>query len=155
MCRIIVKYKGWIRLIVFIVGIAIINSILSYFLVPAGNYSRWVQHDAVTPENTYDLITFGASESMRTWDSKRADEILGTHSFNMGSSATYLDGGIYATFQDTMLHQSPKRVIFILGRYEMASEEESPLAYIAVAPYLSSFRVRTEYYWRTIKMGEP
>lgn len=153
MCSIITRYRGWIRLLVFICGIVVLNSLLGFLLVPAGAFSRWVQHEAVTPENTYDLIAFGSSETLRTWDSPWADELLGIKSFNMGTSATYLDGGVYATFQDTMLHQNPSRVIFFLGRYEMISEVESPKSYIAIAPYLSSYRVAAEYYFRTIHMG--
>lgn len=149
----IAKYAGWIRLIGFIFGFVILNALFCFLFVPAGEYSRQVQHDAVTPENAYDLIAFGASDSLRTWDSQTADELLGTHSFNMGSSATILNGGIYATFMDTMAHQNPERVIFILGRFEMAAgDEEDPLSYIAIAPYLSSPKYALDYYFRTIHM---
>ncbi len=149
----ITKYAGWIRLIAFIFGFIILNAVFCFLFVPAGEYSRQVQHDAVTPENTYDLISFGASDSLRTWDPQTADALLGTHSFNMGSSATILNGGIYATFMDTMSHQNPERVIFILGRFEMTSDDdEDPISYIGIAPYLSSPKFALDYYFRTIHM---
>lgn len=147
------KNAAWIRFVAFILGIVILNEILCFLFVPAGNFSRWVLHDVVTPENSYDLIAFGASECIKTWDSQTADAILGTHSFNMGSSATHVDGGIYATFQNAMAHQKPERVIFILGRYEMVSENESPQSYIVIEPYLSGPQYALSYFLNTVKMG--
>lgn len=150
----IAKCAGWIRLTAFIFGFIILNYLFCFLFVPAGEYSRQVQHEAVTPENTYDLISFGASDSLRTWDSQTADALLGTHSFNMGSSATILNSGIYTTFMDTMSHQNPERVIFILGRFEMnKDDDEDPLSYIAIAPYLSNPKLAMDYYFRTIHMG--
>ena len=148
------KIKPWIRLVVFLFGIVVINEILTFLLVPAGQFSRWVQHDAVEPENTYQLITFGASESLRTWDSQTADEILGIKTYNMGGSAISLEGGIYANFIDTMEHQSPDRVILIMGRYEMGGYKEPAKSYIAVAPYLSNQKNAWSYFMRLMMDGE-
>lgn len=145
--------KAWIRLILFLLGIVVINQVLTFLLVPPGRLSRWVQHYSVTPENSYDLITFGASESMRSWNSQKADEILGIHTYNAGGSAISLEGGIYATFRDTMERQNPDRVIFIVGRFEMAGYKEGTQAYTVVTPYLSDKKNAVEYFFRMLPYG--
>lgn len=145
--------KAWIRLIIFLIGIVVINQALTFLLVPPGRLSRWVQHYSVTPENSYDLITFGASESMRSWNSQKADEILGIHTYNMGGSAISLEGGIYATFRDTMEKQNPDRVVFIIGQREVGGYKEDAQAYIAIAPYLSDKKNAVEYFFRMLPYG--
>lgn len=148
------KYVASIRLIVFIIVFFIINEIITFFLVPAGSFSRWVEYDAVTPKDSYDLVAIGSSELLRSWDSNRADELLGIHTFNMGSSSTILEAGVYITFKNIMAYQNPKRVLIMVNRYSMTGEKiEHPRAYIGVASYLSNPSAKVKYFFRTLQMG--
>ena len=82
-----------------------------------------MEYDAVTPKDSYDLVAIGSSELLRSWDSNRADELLGIHTFNMGSSSTILEAGVYITFKNIMAYQNPKRVLIMVNRYSMTGEK--------------------------------
>ena len=127
--------KTAFRIIIFIIGIIVINQILSFLLVPHVCYARKVQHDILYSEEPYDLIAFGSSEMFYAFDAPYAGEVLGKKCYNMGTSGTALVGGVYATFRDTMRYQSPKTVIIFLGTDLMYDGTEATMAYVGIEPY--------------------
>ncbi len=136
-------------IIVFVLGIVLINHCMSFLLVPHVSYARQVLHDITETDASYDVICFGSSESLYAFDSPRASEMLHQPCYNMGTSGTTLNGGVYATFQDVLEYQSPEKVIVILGRLSLVEgSSETAVAYAGLSPYLCSLQSKWNYYWR-------
>lgn len=91
------NFKQYFRLIIFLIGIVVINLILTYCLLSAGEYSRVVLHEATGQGKNYDLVIFGSSEAQAAWNSDKADNVLGINTFNMGGTAVYWRGGNLST----------------------------------------------------------
>ena len=119
-------------------------------MIPYVSYSRKVQHDILWSNCAYDIVCFGSSESFYAFDAPYAGDTLGKNCYNMGTSGTTLDGGVYATFDNVMRYQSPKTVMIVLGITSMtASEPENAIAYVGIEPYMRGFASKLGYFARS------
>ena len=147
------KNRRIVVYIVFITGIIVINHILSFLLMPWESYFRQVMHDIISTDDSYDVICFGSSESLYAFDSPLASELFNCNCYNVGTSGTTLDGGVYASFQAVMRKQSPSKVLIITGCTTMLTNDEDAIAYTGVQPYLHDFRSGWNYFWRMAFTG--
>ena len=136
--------------LIFVFGIILINQLLSFLLIPYVNYSRKVQHDILWSDQEYEVVCFGSSESFYAFDAPFASDTLGMKCYNMGTSGTTLNGGVYATFDNVMRYQTPRTVIIVLGITSMtASDQENAVAYVGIEPYMRGFQSKLGYFGRS------
>ncbi len=148
------RRKSVIRLIIFLCLLWGIGRVLSFVLMLPLGYSRTIMHESL--DRDYDCIVIGSSEAMYAFDTTVFDEIRGTDSFILGTEATYLNGGEWATFNDYMKDHkgahAPKSVIVMQGSFEILnSGDEDPTSYSLLMPCLNNLSSRLDYYIRVCR----
>lgn len=142
------------RLILFLVVLVVLSRLLSFVLMLPLGYSRTIMHESL--DHDYDCIVVGSSEAMYAFDTAVFDKIRGTDSFILGTEATYLNGGEWATFNDYMKdhkgEHAPKTVIVMQGDFEILnSGDEDPTSYSLLMPCLNHLSSKLDYYIRTCR----
>jgi len=103
------------------------------------SYTRLMMHDLYNQEENIDYLFVGSSHCYRSVIPSVADEILGGHSFNCGSSAQRMDGSL-TLVKEVVKNYQPK-VIVLDVYYEMIdtvphSEREELTSTYAIADYM-------------------
>lgn len=142
-----------IRLLLFVALIFLISAFVNFLTYSPTEYHRLQNHE-LGNKNAYDLVAFGSSDCRVNFDPQAAEEVLGFKCFNYGGSATtYYSGGVQASFENALMTQSPKIVLFFVP-YDLFSIPQEEMDNEAEQIFIhSTFDMRNRFakfkYWCT------
>lgn len=122
--------KKVVKGMVFIVILLLINSIMTFALVPANGASEVMWNDYYQMEEL-DTIYIGSSVCLRSFNPFILDEQLGTNSFNMGTPSQPIDL-TYLALKTAVEEHDIKRVYFGFGYFNltMPNSQQSEAAFL-------------------------
>ena len=120
----------------------LVDDLHAYSRVTLGEY--YAQADAV------DTVFVGSSHSYRSFDPDTIDPILGSHSFNLGTSQQQPDGSYWLIREAAA--NSPLKTVYLETFYTGYNQQKSsnvPLACYLITDYMrASSPYRYQYLWR-------
>ncbi|MBQ8279957.1 MAG: SGNH/GDSL hydrolase family protein [Roseburia sp.] len=122
--------KKIIKGVAFVAILFVINSILSFALIPANGASEVMWNDYYEMEDL-DTIYIGSSVCLRSFNPYILDEMLGTNSFNMGTPSQPIDL-TYLALQTALNEHDIERVYFGFGYFNltMPNSQQSEAAFL-------------------------
>lgn len=122
--------KKLVEGIAFLAILLLINSILTFALVPANGASEVMWNDYYAMEEL-DTIYIGSSVCLRSFNPFILDEQLGTNSFNMGTPSQPIDL-TYLALKTAVEEHNIKRVYFGFGYFNltMPNSQQSEAAFL-------------------------
>lgn len=141
--------------VLFAVLTAAICLLLNFLLVDDLHaYSRVMLQEYYEQAETVDTIFVGSSHCYRSFDPDAVDAVLGTHSFNLGTSQQLPDGSYWLVREAADL--SPLKTVYLetfYTGYNQSASSNVPLACYLITDYLRpSSPYRYRYLW---EMGGP
>lgn len=112
-------------------------------------YSRVMLQEYYAQAEKVDTIFVGSSHSYRSFDPEVVDAVLGTHSFNLGTSQQLPDGSYFLIREAAS--QSPLKTVYLETFYTGYNQTKSssvPLAAFLITDYLrAASPYRYQYLW--------
>lgn len=124
--------------LLFAAGAAALCAALDFLLVDDVHaYSRVMLDELYAEAGSIDTVFLGSSHSYRSFDPARVDELLGTHSFNAGTSQQLPDGS-YWLLREIMAENDLDTVYletFFTG-YNQQRSSDVPMAAFLITDYM-------------------
>ena len=143
--------RAWVRAAAFLVFLALVNSLLNFVLMPAGNFTRRMLEDLHRSE-PLDVVFCGSSLALYHFDPDVLEPALNARVFDLGASSADFPASYYL-LKEMFRTQSPRLVVLAVEARQYARQQEDPLVYVSLAPYLKSPLIRARYYWATAQDG--
>jgi len=116
--------------VAFLAILFVINSIVSFALIPANGASEVMWKDYYEMEDL-DVVYIGSSVCLRSFNPFILDEMLGTNSFNMGTPSQPIDL-TYLALETALKDHNIERVYFGFGYFNltMPNSQQSEAAFL-------------------------
>ncbi len=142
--KLLKKLKILLFVLVFVLTIPLIN----YFVLDTGHsYTRIMFHELYNQENL-DTLFIGASRTYRYYDTELYDSIVGSKSFNAGTSAQLLDASYYILLDVAEKHNLKTVYLdFPMNLVSSDYSDQSELSSYIVFDYMRFSKHKLNYFF--------
>lgn len=145
--------KFLFRALTFLVFLVVTFKAADFFICDdVHDYSRMMLEELYGQEENIDILILGSSHSYRSFSPAVIDEMLGTNSFNAGSSQQLYDGSYYLLREAAKTNRL-QTVLLEVSNNNYSASGDVPEACYLLADYMKNSPERWEYLWEMGGVG--